>query len=795
MDKIKKLISRLRFLCDVERYEEALHELSSIGFEISDYDTPQNVIEFLLLKSRIYYFNHLYNEVKEVLTRLEDNFGGYLCNNKDYIELKYLLLLSQGNIDRLIVYLKRRLINSKNNTSIEYFIRYLLGKAYFWSGDYLAANKLLQRCHSYYLEKTDHDMLGRTDYMMGYIAYQRRFYEVAETYIKKALTNFEKVGRKYQVAVTNMMLGILSYKIGKYKDALNSLYIAEKKFKDCGNHNGLINIIIAKARVELLRENYQIAVSLLEKSLKASIGLGLPREEALSLEFLGEISCLTGKYDESLDYLKRAEALALRMAPEGDVAVEIFRRLGEVYLGMGRFEEAEEYLSKAYKVAEKLEDRSEFGAVLRLYGVLSARRGDIDLARAFFNESIVTLKVIKDRYELGRTYIEAARTYRELLSGKEVLGELKGELLSDAREYATEALHIFSELGIEKKVEEVRGLVEEIEGVWLVESGERRVVRVEFREEWLHEGFIVARSPEMLEVISLVRRLAPSDVSVLITGETGTGKELVARLIHRLSGRSGKFVAVNCASIPESMFESEIFGHRRGAFTGADREHVGLVEEANGGTLFLDEISELTNRQQASLLRVLQERRVKRVGETIERSVDIRLITASNESVESLFRSGKLRSDFYYRISGNVINLPPLRARVEDVRAIFAYYLLKGNCNGVEVEEGVYEYLEGYHWPGNVRELVNLVNVLLVLAESRGVVRVSDLPLGIRGRDYEVMGKRRYGGLDLGMSSVELKELIIASLMEYGGNKSAVARKLGISRTTLYRKMQELGIE
>ena len=690
----------------------------------------------------------------------------------------------------------RKIKKYKNDLDRYYFLTYLLGKGYFHLGNYFRAGKYLLSCSSYYDSKNNNKMLVEVFYMLGYISYQRRFHEIASVYFNKALDlqrKSEPNNRK--IAVIYLINGINFYKAGKYKEATVSLITSIKFYNNCKDIKGIINVLIALARIAIFNNDYYRSKRKLEKAIKFAEEIHYVRGKALSLEFLGEISYLTGKYEEALDYLKRAEALAIKMAPEGDVAVEVFRRIGETYLAMERLEEAEEYLSKAHRVAEKLEDRSEFGAVLRLYGVLSAKKKDIDLARAFFNESIVTLKLIKDRYELGRTYIEAAKTYMDLLSTPDFSGTIKREILTDTKDYAKEALHIFSELGIEKKVKEVRGLVEEVEGVGLVESGERRVVRVEFREEWLHEGFMVARSPEMLEVISLVRRLAPSDVSVLITGETGTGKELVARLIHRLSGRGGKFVAVNCASIPESMFESELFGHRRGAFTGADREHVGLVEEANGGTLFLDEISELTNRQQASLLRVLQERRVKRVGETIERPVDIRLITASNESVESLFRSGKLRSDFYYRISGNVIELPPLRARVEDVRAIFAYYLLKGNCNGVVVEEGVYEYLEGYHWPGNVRELVNLVNVLLVLAEGRGVVRVSDLPLGIRGRDYEVMGKRRAGGLDLGMSSVELKELIVASLREYGGNKSAVARKLGISRTTLYRKMQELGIE
>jgi len=784
----EKLSNELNELCSRGEYLEALNRLKSIKAT-----KESKNLSFALIECTVLYFNAFYAEADKLLSQIEKIYDpSKLHKNKEYILLKFRLLKSRSQISKAIRFLSRTLKTLKDN-DIEHFVRYLLGEAYFWSGNYLQSNYLLQRCYTYYLRSNNNHMLGVVLHELGYIAYQRRFYDIAENYFEKALESFEKVGRKYQIAATNMMLGILNYKIGRYDEALDRFEIAKENFIACGNRKGLLQVTIDRARVKIYREKYKEAVSLLEESYKLASELGLPREESLSLEFLGEISCLTGEYEKALEYLKRAEEIALKMAPEGDVAVEVFRRLGETYLGMERFEEAEEYLSKAYRVAEKLEDRSEFGAVLRLYGVLSAKKKDIDLSRAFFNESIVTLKVIKDRYELGRTCIEAAKTYRELLSGSGLSGTIERELLSDAKDYAVEALHIFSELGIERKVEECRRLVEEIEADRPAVGEGRRTVRVMFKDEWLHEGLIVGRSAAMLEVLELVRRFAPSDVSVLVTGETGTGKELVARLIHRLSGRSkGPFVAVNCASIPESMFESELFGHRRGAFTGADRDHVGLVEKADGGTLFLDEISELTSRQQASLLRVLQERRVKRVGETSERPVDIRLITASNESVESLFESGKLRPDFYYRISGNVIGLPPLRERREDVEAIFSYYL-NMLLPGARVEEGLLDYLHEYHWPGNVRELVNLVQVLAVLAESSGVVRVSNLPMNIRGGDPELsaMGSFRFSR----NKRDDLQRAITDALRECGGNKSAAARRLGISRSTLYKRMQELGIE
>jgi two-component system response regulator AtoC len=326
-----------------------------------------------------------------------------------------------------------------------------------------------------------------------------------------------------------------------------------------------------------------------------------------------------------------------------------------------------------------------------------------------------------------------------------------------------------------------------------------------FDQAWLFEETIVARSDHMLKVIAKAKQLAPRTIQVLITGETGTGKEVVARLLHRLSSRvSGPIIAVNCAALPEGVFESELFGHRRGAFTGADRDHAGLVERASGGTLFLDEISELTGHQQAKLLRVLQEGAIRRIGDTKERAVDVRVVTATNEDIETLLQSKRLREDFYYRIAAEHIELEPLRRRREDIIALFAYFL-ESEREGFRIEDGILELMERHHWPGNVRELENVTRVLAMLGGAERIIRIKDLSLKIRDfTAYERLNASRAGSYFMRENPLSRESctgdpagvcrLIASSLRRHDGNRSAAARELGVSRRTLYRRMAELGL-
>jgi transcriptional regulator with PAS, ATPase and Fis domain len=299
----------------------------------------------------------------------------------------------------------------------------------------------------------------------------------------------------------------------------------------------------------------------------------------------------------------------------------------------------------------------------------------------------------------------------------------------------------------------------------------------------------------MMVVLKRAWFSADCDRPVLVMGETGTGKEVVARLVHDRSGRSSRsFVAVNCAAIPDHLFESEFFGHRKGCFTGAVTDRKGIFEEADGGTLFLDEIGELTTLQQVKLLRVLQEGTIRRIGENRERPVDIRIISATNQDIEGKLQSSSFREDFYYRINAEQIHIPPLRERREDIIPLITYYLC--GCGSpkreyVLIEEAALRCLQGYRWPGNVRELFNLLERLKDMS-GEGAIRLHMLPENTRNGRERSNGVTALSSGDHGDSMTERLERILSLC---SGNKSAAARFLGISRGTLYKELRRSGLE
>jgi len=310
------------------------------------------------------------------------------------------------------------------------------------------------------------------------------------------------------------------------------------------------------------------------------------------------------------------------------------------------------------------------------------------------------------------------------------------------------------------------------------------------------ESAIVGRSPRMLEVYKAIGRVAGSDVTVLITGPSGSGKELVARAIHQHSKRAAEpFTPVNCGSFTETILESELFGHEKGAFTGADNVHKGLVEATNKGTLFLDEISETALSFQVKLLRVIQEQQVRRVGATKYLPVDVRILAASNRDIAQLLASGKFREDLYYRLSVVQINLPSLDERREDIPLLIRHSLQQFNAKNhlnVSIQPAAVQQLERRPWPGNVRELENTVNRLAIFA-STGQITLTDVEAEAARASETLMPADEDGATPYRLLELE-RQHILRVLKQAQGNRSEAARRLGIERKTLYRKALRLGI-
>jgi DNA-binding NtrC family response regulator len=318
-------------------------------------------------------------------------------------------------------------------------------------------------------------------------------------------------------------------------------------------------------------------------------------------------------------------------------------------------------------------------------------------------------------------------------------------------------------------------------------------------------GELAGSSPRMQEVFSLIRQVAPSRAAVLLTGESGTGKELAARAIHSLSPRgAGPFVAINCAALPDTLMESELFGHEKGAYTGALERRAGAFELAQNGTVLLDEIGDMPVATQAKLLRVLEDGRVRRLGGKSEIQLDVRIVASTNAPLDAAIRDGKFREDLYYRLNVFPIPLPPLRERKEDLPVLAAALLedlnRKHATKVTDVSAGVLDRLRAYSWPGNVRELRNVIERAVILA-GEGTIQPAHLPPSFGAPASAVPGAAvaAEGGelrIPVGYTVEQAERALIETTLDYTkGNKTRAAEILGISQKTLFNKLKEYGAQ
>ncbi|MEK7232789.1 MAG: sigma-54 dependent transcriptional regulator [Elusimicrobiota bacterium] len=440
-----------------------------------------------------------------------------------------------------------------------------------------------------------------------------------------------------------------------------------------------------------------------------------------------------------------------------------------------------------------VEDNLSLGAMLgmelnrRGHAVEIAKSGAEALAKlgAFEYDAVVTDLKLGDLDGLEVLKFAKARHHRIevlVMTGHGSIDTAVAAMRAGAFDYMTKPVEP-EELNIVlDKALEHRRLVHEVERL-----------REEVKDKYSFDG-IVFSGPPMRKVLDLVRKVAATEATVLIQGESGTGKELIARALHEKSPRrNGAFVAINCGALPEGLLESELFGHVRGAFTGAERNKRGLFEEANGGTLFLDEISETTPGLQVKLLRALQEGEIRRVGDNHPFKVSGRLIAATNKDLTKLVSEGKFREDLYYRLKVFPIELPSLRERPEDILPLAEHFLRKAKKKlggkAVKFSPAAAEALRRYRWPGNVRELEHVIERVVIMA-SGACVAAGDLPPEMLPPTPASAAKS--GSKDT-LNDAE-KRHILQALVDCGGNQVTAAKRLGVARNTLWRKLKAYGI-
>ena len=372
-----------------------------------------------------------------------------------------------------------------------------------------------------------------------------------------------------------------------------------------------------------------------------------------------------------------------------------------------------------------------------------------------------------------------------VLTGKGSTDTAIAALRLDAFDYLQKPCKLVDLKSLLQRVADRRALKNQVQAL------KRQLNRAEGRTEGKLE--MVGNHRSIQRVRALIEKVAPTESTVLILGETGTGKELASRAVHDQSARSSEpFVAINCGALPENLIESELFGHRKGAFTGANEHRKGLFEVANGGSLFLDEIGELPLATQSNLLRVLESGEIRRVGDTQPFKVDVRIICATHRDLQRMVDDGTFRQDLMFRINTFEINLPPLRDRTDDISELAEHLLAR--CRAGEDTTNAFtadalQRLRGYHWPGNIRELANMIEHASIICEGLPI-RADDLPEKLTN---QTLVKSNIAASGMTLREIEM-EAIHAALEQTGGNKTAAAQQLGVSLKTLYNKLNQEAI-
>ena len=645
----------------------------------------------------------------------------------------------------------------------------LLGRTLYREGDLGAAREHYEHALALYRRLGDTVSVAQVRNNLGLVHKNLCEWDNAVAHLSGALAAYRDCGRYAEAAGPLMNLGIVYQKSGDWERAADHYRQAEQIFLEVGDHLRLTVTSIGLGNVARLQRRFTEAETRLLAALERARSLGAQREEVLAIEFLGELDFDRGRTEAAVARYQEALVMAERVAPEGDLVVELERRRAEALCALGRLDEAGSALRRAERLARSTDDRLEGAIAERVAGDIAFSRGHREEAIVLWKSAVAMLINCRERLELGRAYLALGRS---------------SEAAGEARRYFYLAGSMFSELATPYWLEQSELELHRKLGA---ESGPSRPVSLIGRRN--RAPSLVAHSAAMRRVEAMARRAASTELLVLITGETGTGKELIARTIHSLSARATRpFLAVNCGALRADLALAQLFGHRKGAYTGAHAEGVGLVEAAHGGTLFLDEVGELPLDVQVTLLRFLESGEYLRLGETQVRRADVRVIAATNRELRGGEGEKSFRRDLLFRLNEIEIRVPSLAERTDDIVPLARHFLaFYGGIEGPRLTPGAEAVLGSYGWPGNVRELENVMKrVAALLAGESELDATMLLPfLAYPTRNTSVSSQ----------PGVDERGAILSAYEEARGNKSRLAEILGVSRKTLYARLKRLKLD
>ncbi|MBD3332340.1 tetratricopeptide repeat protein, partial [candidate division GN15 bacterium] len=570
--------------------------------------------------------------------------------------------------------------------------KYLLGMLYSLLGKYSEAREVLLESFVHYNRCQDYLNCATSLNRLSYVESRLGNIEASERYLIRCRDMCLKGCSPMKATLASVNLACLYYHIGNLNQSVKCYKLLAGEISSVDPKAKAIYHFMRPVPVALKGDTTK-ALELIEQA--RPLVEPFPREKAIFFENLGLIYLLDNQLDRAAHALEQGMEISLRIAPESTLVSQIGRLQADVALAGNKHDSARTHLQRALKVAEQVGERLEIAACWRVQAELSAHDGDHAQASDLYRRATDLLKQIGARYELAVTQ------YRAAVSGLFAQGK-RLALLHLAREYF--------------ESENVTPYLERIDTEL---SGYQQHPMAPPASD--DAPMVIASSKAMRKIVNLSAHIAQSDMTVLLTGETGTGKDLLARYIHHCSGRTGDFVSVNTAAVPNEMVEAELFGYSRGAFTGAERDRVGLVQQAHEGTLYLNEIADATAEFQAKLLEVLEFKAVRRLGENEPRNVNVRIIAATNRDLQQWLTEGRFRLDLYHRLNEVPIHLPPLRDRIEDIQPLVQAFLKQEGANGQLDKDALArlsQLLEVSAWPGNVRQLQAEIKRLWMTADG-----------------------------------------------------------------------------
>jgi DNA-binding NtrC family response regulator len=599
-----------------------------------------------------------------------------------------------------------------------------------------------------------------------------------------------EAGLYHEEANFSLNLSIALAKLGRLETSDVELARARTLFGERGHHRGRVQTRLCMAQQLRIRGDLRGAEGHAKGALSEAEEHGFEREHVIALEYLGDVALDQHDNQTAIEHYDQALVLAEKLAPEGDLVPELCRRIAEVHVRIGEPNRALITCERGLRVARRINDRFEEAAAHRVMAMAHQVLGHRERAVRTAQEGIQALRKLEALYELLRVLV---------WSGEALLAAGDSEERRAARDHLWEARSLAMTMKLERWVERV----ERVLGVELAprpaakpRAGVSGALPAGADPDCFRIG-VVTQDPRIVELVGMLHRASGSRLPVLILGENGTGKELLARAAHALSERAARpFVVGHCAALPDGHLDTELFGQERGGVPGRAESKPGLFEASDGGVMFLDEVSELLTGAQAKLLRVIEMGELRRVGASGFKQVDVRVIAASTRDLAGLVRRGLFRDDLYYRLNGIRLEVPPLRERPADIQLI-GRYLLERSCaqahKRVVLSAEAWEQLASYSWPGNVRELKNVIDRAVALAADERPLGVDAVRISpaLRGVTESVVGGRSAAPA----AGHEEREAIVEALRTHGGNQSEAARSLGgMKRTTLLYKIKKLDI-